>query len=469
VQAPLGVAGRVNARPPNCRAGEDRLQAGGRSLLALLLLALAVASGGCATAHSRLQEAHLAYAAGDLEVAEEQLAKASAKRPLRECAQLDRALVALARGDAPRAEQMLRESRDRLDHLKQQSLAETGLAMATDERARAYDGEPYERVLIRALLTLANLMQDGSDATAYALQLDSEQRTHALASPAENAEPPAPMIPVPLGPYLCGIVHEQSHVRYDDAQRSFAVAASWAPAAPILQADLIRVSEGVHSAPGNGVLYVFTLVGPGPQKQQVVAEATSGALLVADQILSAIGDHTLPPTLAPVKIAEVVTPFSLLDGVLVTLNGRSAGRTETVTDVCEIARAQCAATRDRRLAEAVARRCLKKATVYTAKDTLQVGGGLSNLAFDAAGVVWEGLEQADTRCWSLLPGKFQALRVELPQGEYALALQAAQGMHPVGPASAARITIEDGRNTYLLASFPRDRLVGQILTSMPGR
>ena len=43
---------------------------------------------------------------------------------------------------------------------------------------------------------------------------------------------------------------------------------------------------------------------------------------------------------------------------------------------------------------------------------------------NAAGVVWEATESADTRCWGLLPEKIQVLRIELPAGQHQLSLQA---------------------------------------------
>ena len=39
------------------------------------------------------------------------------------------------------------------------------------------------------------------------------------------------------------------------------------------------------------------------------------------------------------------------------------------------------------------------------------------------------------------------------------------GHHPIGPPAAQRVTIEDGRNTYLLANFPGPKLVGQMSVS----
>ena len=46
----------------------------------------------------------------------------------------------------------------------------------TDDTHRAYAGEDYEKVLIRAFLALSNLMHDGGDADAYALQVNDKQR-----------------------------------------------------------------------------------------------------------------------------------------------------------------------------------------------------------------------------------------------------------------------------------------------------
>ena len=71
-------------------------------------------------------------------------------------------------------------------------------------------------------------------------------------------------------------------------------------------------------------------------------------------------------------------------------------------------------------------------------------------------------------CWGLLPDKIQVLRVELPAGEHELTLRA---IAPTGQLSGApatrRIPIADGRNTYVLGTFPHAQLVGQLLVSSP--
>ena len=73
--------------------------------------------------------------------------------------------------------------------------------------------------------------------------------------------------------------------------------------------------SGVHSRPGQGVIYVFAMVGRGPYKVEVAEQPTSDALLIADRIVSAVGPYKLPPTIAPIKIPDIVVPSSDVDSV----------------------------------------------------------------------------------------------------------------------------------------------------------
>jgi hypothetical protein len=188
---------------------------------------------------------------------------------------------------------------------------------------------------------------------------------------------------------------------------------------------------------------------------------------VADRILSYTGKHTLPPTVAPIKVPVVVVPHNDVQGVQVTVGGQPRGQTETLTDVGRLAMEQSEALLPQVLGRAIARRVVKKAAIYGAKEGLEQkkGSGLS-LALDLAGVVWEATESADTRCWGLLPEKIQVLRLELPAGTHQVALQpvSRQG-YPLGPVETTTVQIDDGRNTYALASFPTGRLTGEIVTN----
>ena len=431
--------------------------------------ALLFTSLGCQSFSNRLRDGREAFYLGDVQRATDLLQADRYRAKERDCVLLDRSIVSLVSGRPAEAERQLRQVRDHFDHLEQQDLAEAGLSLVSDDTVRAYAGEDYEQVLIRAFLAISNLMHDGGDAAAYCLQLDEKQ--HEIIErglPGFEQNPKLSYKQVALGAYLHGSLAEQTHLNYDDAQRSFAKVVSWQPGFVPAKFDLQRARQGVHSAAGNGVVYVLALVGRGPYKEETVAEATSGALLIADRLLTALGDHPLPPTIAPVKIPQVVIPFNRISAVAVHFNQQPFGVTQTVTDLGEMAVGQHQAVRDHIIGRAVVRRIVKKAAVYSTQDALNVDYGLASLAFNLAGILWEASESADTRCWGLLPQKIQVLRAELPAGNHGLQLRAmAAPGRPLGTAANCTIEVADGRNTYVLAYFPDDRLVGQILTSQP--
>ncbi len=435
-----------------------------RATTCLLLLALGL---GCAAPSQQAQTARELYYAGDVERAssllQEELDEADYDRDV---LALDFAMTELFSGRPDVAEQTLREIRDQFDYLEQQDIAEATLALVTDDTRRAYAGEDYEKILIRVMLAMANLMHDGVDAQAYSLQVNAKQQEIVDAGlPLASENPKLAYQRVATGAYLHGILREATHSNYDDVERSFAKVVSWQPGFTAGERDLQRARQGCHSARGNGVLYVFALVGRGPYKREANEVPTSAALLLADQIVSAVSEYSLPPTVAPIKVPQVVTWENGVEHVLVHIGGTPVGVTETLTDIGQLAVQQNEAIYPHIVARAVARRAIKKAAVYAAKDKVVGSNQWADLALTAAGVIWESTESADTRCWSLLPDTIQVLRVELPAGQHELSLQATAGPTPLGPGGRTLVPIEDGRNTYVLACVPDARPVGQILVS----
>ena len=142
-----------------------------------LLLSL-ITLTGCATHMIRLQPVRAAFQRGDVAEADRLIAHELEQRSGEEdLLLLDRAMVTLADGRPADAERMLRRVRDSFEHLEEESSAETTWSMLSDDDARAYHGEDYEKVLLRAMLAIANLVQDGDDAEAYSLQvIDKQQR-----------------------------------------------------------------------------------------------------------------------------------------------------------------------------------------------------------------------------------------------------------------------------------------------------
>lgn len=431
--------------------------------------ALPLLLGGCVTHAERLRQVRAAFYEGDLVLAEQLVDKAlQRKHGDAEVLQLEKAMIQLADGRPGEAEQTLREVRDRLDYFEQTNVAEKAVSLLTDDQRTAYAGEDYERVLVRSLLALANLVQGGDDAEAYSLQIsEKQQQIIERAVQPDGTNPKSAYQQVALGPYLRAVLREQTHRDYDDVARQLAMVVSWEPQFEPGAADLDRARFGRHSDPGHGVLYVFALVGRGPYKEEADEVPTSAALLIADRIISATGDQTLPPTIATIKVPRVAASINVVQSVGVDVNGTPRGRTATITDVTRMAIAQQEALYPHVMARAIVRRATKKSVIYGTKQALGVQkGSIESLPLDLAGVVWEATERADTRCWGLLPAGVQVLRLELPAGEHHLTLRAldAHG-RLVGSGASARAMLHDGRNTYLLATIPGPKLVGRILVS----
>jgi hypothetical protein len=259
------------------------------------------------------------------------------------------------------------------------------------------------------------------------------------------------------------MLREETRNNYDDAARNYQAALELNPQCEPLRWDLARAQQGVHSSPGHGALYVFAMVGRGPHKIEVEEYATSDALLIADRIVSAVGPMSVPPTLAPIKIPRVVIPPQSVDCLGVSIDGTRIGPTSTMTNIGMLAEQTYEAALPKIMARAVARRVVKKASVYAAKDQLEATAPLASLAMDAAGVLWEATESADTRCWGLLPREIQVIRVEVPAGKHRLELAPLVNSRAVARGISEQIEITAGRNTYVLAYFPDTQPIGELL------
>ncbi len=438
--------------------------------LACALALIAAATCGCTTHEQRLIAVRDQFYTGNLELARQTIDKERKRyRKESDVLLLEKSIIELADGHPKQAERMLREVRDNFDHLEQFSAGEAAASMLTDDNAHSYAGEDYEKVLVRAMLAVTNLLEDGQDAGAYALQVsDKQQQIIEAGADKSGDNPKLSYQHVAVGAYIQGMLREATHANYDDAARASAMVCSWQPDFPYAQQDLERATHGRHSAPGNGVLYVFTFVGRGPLKAEKVEVPSTAALAIAGAVLSATSKYGLPPNIAPVKVPIVIVPPSQLTEVRVAVDQQPVGATATITDVGRMAVQQYEAIYPRVLARAIVRRVVKNGIILGAEEAAgKQGGSPLNLGLEVLGLVWMASEAADTRCWGLLPDKIQVLRVELPAGDHQVTLQPSAVGNPVGSQEHQLVTIANGRNTYMLANFPDPHLVGKILVSQP--
>jgi uncharacterized protein len=446
------------------------------TILVSMLAVLACCAVGCATHADRLRNIRAHYhnnelgrALADIDEAMEERSTAKEQEVLL----LDRAMVELASGRPQQAEQTLRNVRDRLDDLEQRDPTEIMLAMVNDDTSLTYPGEDYEKILLRAMLSLSNLMHDGGDARAYGHQVAWKQEQIVQAAEPSNPEkegenPKLSYKRVALGSFLCGILDEQNPMRAGEAQRGFERVVAWEPNFSAGSEYLQRSTEGRHSAPGNGVVYVFALTGRGPHKVEVNEENVQMGMFVAETILNATSSHVITPSLAPVKVPQVVLEPSLIDSIEVQVDGRNAGRTETITDVGRLAVEQYEAIYPRVVGRAIARRAIKRAALYAAQDAIDsADNGWVGLAFLVGGIAWDATENADTRCWGLLPEKIQVLRIELPAGQRRIGLTVDSRLAVPSETYTQTVDVVEGRNTYVMGVFHDANLTGQILVNTP--
>jgi len=438
------------------------------ALVAVCWLSM-LAAAGCSTYAERIRPAHEQFYAGQLDASVRTLSEyIDDHAGDADAAAMDLAMVQLVGGNPRQAETILRGVRDNLDELEQKDAAEFGLSMLTDDQRLAYSGANYERVLTRVFLALTNLLNDGQDAEAYSLQINAKQEELLQAADVEDkAQAAHAYAPLAVGAYMRGVIREATFANYDDAARAYEQVVSWQPGFQGGGVDLLRAQAGVHSQPGHGVLYVFTLVDRGPVKYESLEIPTTAAMLIADRILSAASEYDVTPTLAPIKVPRVMLPRREVDAVSVVVDNQAVGRTETICDVADLALRQEQVELPKAIARAVVRRTVKKAAIYATKDVVEANAPLADLALSAVGVAWEATEAADTRCWGLLPREIQVVRVELPAGSHQVQLNPLlTGRQPI-PGPSATVEIIDGRNTYVLACFPGPRAVGQVVQRTP--
>ena len=368
-------------------------------------------------------------------------------------------------GNAPACEATLRSEKKRLEHLSQKDLREQTTALLTDDKAVAWTGREFEQRMLDSLLILSSLVGNRHDAFAHStVAMDAIYADEQLLKPEQPSEivtvsnkeetvpAPARLSANAFAAWLHAAVHSEKAMDADLTDRSLKLVSYWNG-----QKDETSIRTlGTRTAAGHGVVNVVTFVDRITDWESERAAPTSAAMLIADQLLSALGDHTLPPTIAPVAIAR---PKQNTCANLLTTCVRTAGkptivRSHRLLDLNKAAWDSYQHDRNDQIARAVVRRIVKKGAVYAAKDQMAVGKDSGvDVALNVAGIVWEALEKPDTRHIRLLPASIEIAQLELPEGRHQIELYS-DAIKVADPATGIRrlnVAIENGRNSFVLA------------------
>lgn len=453
----------------------------------LLLLALAVA--GCKSYSDKLSEFRGRYLQGDFVGADEAVDRLIAKESgskAEAVAQsggldvkaskgdtylllLDKAMTQLALGRPEVAVELMRKSRDQLDAHESNSAKQYFASVLTDDTALSYAGADYELILVRVMLCLSDLLvhssQTEGDAYAYALQV-GEKQEQIIGSPlGEDVgyKPREEYRRVGIGAYLQGMILEATGAR-DGAARAYGRCVGYEPGFRLGEEAVQRTTEGRYAEPGEGVLHVFYLGGPGPFYATGTSPPTDIALRIAQLAAALVADSYVPfmQTDVPVPVLAVHAP--VVPPLEVTAYDRTVA-TEPILDVNMVAGQQLDKMMPMIIARAVVRRAVKTAVTTVGAKAVKNSnkgdaGDAAELGFALANLLWTAAERADTRSWSSLPAHIGVARLPLPQGVHQVRF---------GRGMEAEVRISTGRDSYAVVVQPDPGRPGVVLVDRLSR
>ena len=393
----------------------------------LALLAAVLMSAGCATFGDRSAQLERHLASGNYAAASEALARIDFAPRDEALMLLNRGMLARLRGDYRGSNADFEAAKQRMDELSKLSLREEALAATLAEQARAYAGQPFERLLLLVFKALNYLaLGEHNGARVEALQIDLLLRELAGSGP-ETAVPGAA-----LARYVSGLIYElrdersDAFIAYRRAADSYAAQGGRVPLQ--LQRDLRRLAaqlgrqDDVRDLPaagatdagerlpfdsGSGELIVVVTGGMAPALREnavVVPELVSGRLM---------------------RIAlPVVVPRGVLPSAVRVEAGPALASAEPIEDITRLLRADLEKRLPGMTARMVARQVVKsqavrqigKAAMERANDSGErLGAGLLMLGAEITALV---SERADTRSWLTLPGVIMLVRLPLPPGTH---------------------------------------------------
>jgi len=448
----------------------------------LALVALVVLSG-CRAFHDPHREFVSLYDVGDATAALQVIDRlAETRKAEPHVLAMDRAVLKLMSGQADDAVRELEILRRDLKYLSQQDVSEQIRSALKDDNAVAWSGRDFERRMVGNLQLLSGIVRNDSDVYALATRSMSDVHQQQLqAGVADQPVPDAvdgngegsgdPIVPKPVIPpadrftaYLAAAVHSECMQDADLTDRLI-LQASHLESGPGGNKEMFQ-RLGTRTSRGSGTLQVITFSGRVTSWEPEKVLPTTAALLIADRILSAVGDHTLPATVSAVQIARPALPHAPSTlRTRVVLGPEHSSTSVVLVDLNENAWASYENDRDDQIARAIVRRILKKGAVYTLKNSMSVTKDSgADVLLNLAGGVWEALEKPDLRHCELLPSAIELAQLELPAGEHHVTLQVvpSNGIsnHHVAQQIQMPVTIEDGRNTFVVCFRPRENLLG---------
>ena len=413
---------------------------------------------------------------------------------------MDRGMLLQLAGDYQQSNAVLEQAEEELDRLYTRKIRTEALAFMTNDTALAYEGDPYEQVLVNVLkaLNYAALGQ-WQDALVEARRID-----HRLNVLSDRTQEKGAYREDGFARYLSGILYESTgdvnnaFIAYRKAYETFDATRAWSyTAVPSqLREDLLRTAEALHftqelaeyrrlfpdtkwetsqSLQQLAQVVVISYNGRAPRKEdqfldlpislnalQLVllnrglSQANRQSNRGVDTVLYGLNGHVVRvalPRLAPQKTQVPVDRVSLIpdNGTKVTVN------TELVHNVTALAEKalseRMAGITVKALARAATKFALAEGTTRAAQQA--AGKDAGPWVGLLVGLLAKGLavasEEADKRSWQTLPDEIHLARAWVPPGRYQVQSQPGGGSHgPLPPEAMQTLSIGPGETAVLL-------------------
>lgn len=468
------------------------------SIPLILLLAVAVLQG-CGTASKRYVLVEESLRAGDttradliIEQAEQEYDSNS-----RVLYQLDRGMTLHLSGRYKESNAILEQAEQSVEELYTRRLRAEAKALLVNDTELPYAGAPYEQVMMNVLKAINYaLLEDWDESLVEARRID--HRLNVLSDSVEDSEAYRDDA---FARYLTGVLYEaagdlnNAFIAYRKAYDLYRETRGWSrtPIPPMLRADLLRITEGLHlneeheqyrrafpdvswlpmaEARRLAQIVVISYNGRAPHKEDqfidlpISLDALKLVLLTKGAVSSNSRQgraaesllYGLSGRVVRVALPRLVRQKTQVAYGQVSLegNGTSASaRTELVQDLTTIAAKNLSDRYTSLAIKAVARAALKFALAEGVGRGAEAAAGkdagptVGLVAGILAKIFAIATEESDKRSWRTLPDEVQIARLWVPAGTYELRVRAlTHGGKAVGEESVRTVTLRSGATKF---------------------
>lgn len=404
----------------------------------LLMVGLPLLASGCATFSENFAGVERHLAADNVPAALTAVDKVDFPARDKALYFLNKGMLQRMAGDYRASAASFESAKGLLEEFGKLSLREQTLSLAVNDASRAYEGQPYELLLLHAYAAL-NYLQLGDFPAARVESLQLDQRLREMDEGGSTST--VSIRDGAFARYLSGLIYEalgenaEAMIAYRKAYEAYERQrpATGVPVPRPLQQDLLRLTAELglddelrrfrKTFPGVG--------GPTAAEMRDLGEVvfilhnglTPGLREQSATVLDPTTTHfvrlalpSLVPRPLPLSRVTLLADGIREDSALVEDVAALAGKS-----LDERLPGMTARLLARQVVKAQASRQASKAAMKSGNDS----GDRLGLGLLALGVELTNLftERADTRHWATLPGNIQLVRLPLPPGRYRLRLQ----------------------------------------------